>query len=153
MSDTEVRAADADRAGVAERLRRAHADGRIDLLEYDERLAAAYAAKTYGELAPLTADLPPERPGRPEAPTRRIQPDGADRDGSRRLRGHALALRIEWAAWVFASAVNLLIWGIVCVATASAVYPWWIWVAGPWGLVLLARVFGERLRARAHTRF
>ena len=53
-----ARAADADREAVAERLRVAAGDGRIDLAELDERLARAYAAKTYDQLRVLVADLP-----------------------------------------------------------------------------------------------
>jgi hypothetical protein len=53
-----ARAGDADREAVAERLRIAAGDGRIDLTELDERLARAYAAKTYGQLEVLVADLP-----------------------------------------------------------------------------------------------
>lgn len=52
-----MRASDADREKVAQVLQRAHGEGRLDLHELDERLGAVYAAKTYGELAPLTADL------------------------------------------------------------------------------------------------
>ncbi len=52
-----MRASDADREKVAQVLQRAHGEGRLDLHELDERLAATYAAKTYGELVPLTADL------------------------------------------------------------------------------------------------
>jgi len=43
---------------VAELLREAAGDGRLDLDELDDRLTAAYRAKTYGELVPLTVDLP-----------------------------------------------------------------------------------------------
>jgi Domain of unknown function (DUF1707) len=53
-----ARAGDADREAVAERLRVAAGDGRIDLAELDDRLAQAYAAKTYGQLEVLVADLP-----------------------------------------------------------------------------------------------
>jgi Domain of unknown function (DUF1707) len=53
-----ARAADSDREVVAERLRIAAGDGRIDLAELDERLGDAYAAKTYGQLEALVADLP-----------------------------------------------------------------------------------------------
>ncbi|MFT7836597.1 DUF1707 domain-containing protein [Saccharothrix sp. BKS2] len=53
----QMRASDADREKVAQVLQRAHGEGRLDLHELDERLAATYAAKTYGELVPLTADL------------------------------------------------------------------------------------------------
>jgi hypothetical protein len=53
-----ARAADADREAVAERLRIAAGEGRIDLAELDERLDRAYAAKTYGQLRALVGDLP-----------------------------------------------------------------------------------------------
>ncbi|WP_308315870.1 DUF1707 domain-containing protein [Streptomyces sp. CC228A] len=58
----EMRASDADREQVAERLREAAAEGRLEMTEFDERLDAAYRARTYGELAPLTRDLPPAAP-------------------------------------------------------------------------------------------
>ena len=53
-----ARAADADREAVADQLRIAAGDGRIDLAELEERLGQAYAAKTYGQLQVLVADLP-----------------------------------------------------------------------------------------------
>ncbi|SNS44677.1 DUF1707 SHOCT-like domain-containing protein [Rhodococcoides kyotonense] len=53
----DVRAADADRALVAKLLSDALADGQLTLAEYDTRTAAAYKAKTYGELDVLTGDL------------------------------------------------------------------------------------------------
>ena len=59
-----MRAADADRQAVADRLRAALDEGRLDLHEYDERLQRAYAAKTYGELDGLLADLPGRAPRR-----------------------------------------------------------------------------------------
>jgi hypothetical protein len=51
---------------VAQRLLVAVGEGRLDLNEYDERVQRAYSAKTYVELAPLTADLP--RPVPPPLP-------------------------------------------------------------------------------------
>lgn len=57
---SQMRASDTDRERVADRLRTAAGHGRIDMDELEERLEAAYAAKTYGELVPLTADLPVE---------------------------------------------------------------------------------------------
>jgi hypothetical protein len=53
-----MRVSDDDRHKVAEVLRTAAGEGRLDLHELDERLEATYAAKTYGDLVPLTADLP-----------------------------------------------------------------------------------------------
>jgi hypothetical protein len=57
-AEMDLRASDADRERVAERLRTAAGHGRITLDELEERLEAVYAAKTYGELVPITADLP-----------------------------------------------------------------------------------------------
>ncbi|MFI2432466.1 DUF1707 domain-containing protein [Streptomyces sp. NPDC018693] len=54
----ELRASDADRERVAEVLRDALAEGRLDMEEFEERLEATYRARTYGELTPLTRDLP-----------------------------------------------------------------------------------------------
>ncbi|MEU0739915.1 DUF1707 domain-containing protein [Streptomyces sp. NPDC006134] len=54
----ELRASDADRERVAEVLRDALAEGRLDMAEFEERLDATYKARTYGELAPITRDLP-----------------------------------------------------------------------------------------------
>ncbi|MDI9836327.1 DUF1707 domain-containing protein [Streptomyces sp. KAU_LT] len=60
MSDNapELRASDADRERVADVLRDALAEGRLDMEEFGERLDATYRARTYGELEPLTRDLP-----------------------------------------------------------------------------------------------
>jgi hypothetical protein len=56
--DPDLRAADADRERTAERLRTSHAEGRLDMAEFQERLERCYAAKTLGELRELVADLP-----------------------------------------------------------------------------------------------
>jgi hypothetical protein len=56
----ELRASDADRDHTAAVLGGALATGRLTSTEHAERLDAAYAAKTLGELAPLTRDLPAE---------------------------------------------------------------------------------------------
>lgn len=53
-----LRVSDKERHEVAEVLREAAGEGRITLDELDERLEATYAARTYADLAPLTADLP-----------------------------------------------------------------------------------------------
>lgn len=53
-----LRVSDGDREQAAEVLRRAAGDGRLTLDELDERLAAAYAAKTYADLEAVTSDLP-----------------------------------------------------------------------------------------------
>jgi DUF1707 SHOCT-like domain len=57
-----LRASDSDREQVAERLRHATAEGRLSGGELEQRLVALYAARTYGELEALLADLPINRP-------------------------------------------------------------------------------------------
>jgi hypothetical protein len=63
-----LRISDEDRHRVAEVLRLAAGEGRIDFQELDERLEAAYAAKTYGDLVPITADLPTHPAVQPSPP-------------------------------------------------------------------------------------
>ena len=71
-----LRISDADRHRVAELLREAAGEGRLDIDELDERLEAAYAAKTYGDLVPLTADLPLGAKHHPLAETPPAGPPG-----------------------------------------------------------------------------
>jgi hypothetical protein len=53
-----LRASHEDRDRVIEILRVAAGDGRLTSEELDERLEVAFSARTYGELAALTSDLP-----------------------------------------------------------------------------------------------
>jgi Domain of unknown function (DUF1707)/Domain of unknown function (DUF4190) len=53
-----MRAASADRERAVDVLKAGFTEGRLTQDEYNERMGRAYAAKTYGELAALTADLP-----------------------------------------------------------------------------------------------
>jgi DUF1707 SHOCT-like domain len=59
--ETSLRASDADREQVAERLRQATAEGRLNAEELEGRLQTLFAARTYGELDALLADLPAAR--------------------------------------------------------------------------------------------
>ncbi|MEV7428134.1 DUF1707 domain-containing protein [Nocardioides sp. NPDC092400] len=62
---SQLRVSDADRHRTAEVLREAAGEGRLDMDELGERLEAAYAAKTYADLAPLVMDLPGGDPATP----------------------------------------------------------------------------------------
>jgi hypothetical protein len=53
-----MRAASADRERAVDVLKAGFAEGRLTQDEYNERMGLAYAARTYGELTALTADLP-----------------------------------------------------------------------------------------------
>jgi hypothetical protein len=54
----ELRVSDVERQAVVRRLERALRDGRLTIVEFDERTQAAYAARTRGELDDHTEDLP-----------------------------------------------------------------------------------------------
>src|SRR2546430_963225 len=58
MQRSRLRASDADREAVAERLRNAAAEGRLLAHELEERVARALRASTYGELDAVVVDLP-----------------------------------------------------------------------------------------------
>lgn len=95
----DLRASDADRERVADILRDALAEGRLDMEEFGERLDATYAARTYGELAPITRDLP--GPGASAAPavslTKDPEPSG---DWAGRIVGDGDAGTSSWAVAV-----------------------------------------------------
>lgn len=138
-----MRASDTDREQVAEQLRRAQSEGRLDLTEYDERVQQAFAARTYGELDRVTADLPEPRPLAPipAAPAAQARRTHGDVHGQM----HGRPDRRRVAAWAAVSIINVAIWGIISLATFDPVFPWWIFVAGPWGAVLLARYVAGRI--------
>ena len=66
----DLRVSDADRHAVAEILREAAGEGRLDIDELEERLEETYKAKTYADLEPITQDLPVagQAPVMPAAP-------------------------------------------------------------------------------------
>lgn len=46
-------------------------------------------------------------------------------------------LRGVWAVWATAVAINVTIWLLVSLSSGELVYFWPMWVAGPWGALLL----------------
>jgi hypothetical protein len=143
--DPRLRASDSDRDAVAEQLREAHTEGRLTLEELEERLGKAYTARTFADLAPLTADLPlsfsagtvAPRPatGPARVPPARSQPSGSWVD---------TGLRAGWYAWATVVGINVMIWLLVTIGTGNWVYFWPAWVAGPWGVVLLVGTLSRR---------
>ncbi|MFI9118430.1 DUF1707 domain-containing protein [Streptomyces bikiniensis] len=74
-----LRASDADRDRIADILRDALAEGRLDAEEHSDRIDAVYRAKTVGELEPIVRDLPAARSSRPEPePAYPYGPDGQE---------------------------------------------------------------------------
>ena len=119
-----LRASDADREQVAERLRHAAGEGRILAEELEERLETVFSARTYGELDPVVADLPGTTPAR-----RRERSASVFRYGP---------LPIVALVFLLPVIVSMLIAAVVVITTLFAA----------WGLVLALGwwVFGQHRR-------
>lgn len=98
-----VRIGDEQRREVAEALGQHLADGRLRLIEYEERLDRVYAATTESELATVTEDLPAVQ---------------TSRDRRRRQR-IASGILLNWAG---IAVLMLAIW-----AFTGAGYFWPVW--------------------------
>jgi len=125
MSELDLRVSDADRELVAERLRRAAGEGRLAPEELEERLEAAFAARTRADLAPLVGDLPAEQPVRPRAAARR---------------------RGDLNAWMATSLLLVAIW-----ALTGAGYFWPVWPILGWGVFVVGPVLPSPLRGTLPT--
>jgi hypothetical protein len=75
----DVLASDADRDDVAGRLSSAFAEGRLTSGEHAERVRAVYGARTLGDLAGLTADLPGPAGDAGDRQAVLVRNDGVDR--------------------------------------------------------------------------
>lgn len=105
-----LRISDADREAAVSRLHAAASEGRLDLGELEERLSAAYAAKTQEDLAPLLADLP--------------APAGQDPARAARRSRRSERFRKRTAAFLIPNVVCLIIW----LATDPGGSFWPVWV-------------------------
>ncbi|MEU0353873.1 DUF1707 SHOCT-like domain-containing protein [Streptomyces cyaneofuscatus] len=95
-----MRASDAERERIAELLREAVAEGRLEMDEFEQRLETAYTARTHGELEPLVRDLP--------APGTAVAPVGSSAPAP--LRGSA----VNWPARIGGAATSkggFALWG------------------------------------------
>jgi uncharacterized protein DUF1707 len=67
-SSPALRASDRERDAVVQRVQQAFAEGRLDDIEFDERMRAALTARTHADLDVLLADLPAETAAPGSAP-------------------------------------------------------------------------------------
>ncbi|HEX6498343.1 MAG TPA: DUF1707 domain-containing protein [Micromonosporaceae bacterium] len=142
----DLRAADVDRQFVADALRDAVNEGRLSLSEYDERLAAAYGARTYGELDRLLNDLPAPRPARhPTAPATSAAGTASAAAGAAgtwspsvtTTAGRPLGwLAAIWGGWLTASLICTVIWALT---GANVALFWPGWVIGIGGIAAFGR--------------
>ncbi|HEY1821573.1 MAG TPA: DUF1707 domain-containing protein [Trebonia sp.] len=130
-TDDPIRASDADREVVVATLREAYTAGRLTLDEFDERMAGAYASKTWGDLRKLTIDLPSQPilgsdvPGRqlpatlPHHPSRPVlDPNEDPQPPVPQRRGSPIGFLVPLAVWVLLVAHGVVGPGIIFVIIA-----------------------------------
>ncbi|ADD40919.1 DUF1707 SHOCT-like domain-containing protein [Stackebrandtia nassauensis] len=139
VPERDKRAGDTDRQRVADRLRAALDEGRLELSEYDERLQQTYAAKTYADLDTLLADIPGVAP----VSASQVEPVADknphrydDREHRRRKRRNRdKSIKQTWSGVGGATIFFTGLWAIQWIATGgSAPYFWPIWIFGFWAL-------------------
>ena len=127
---SQLRASNQDRQAVVDGLQNAFVEGRLQLHEYDERVALAYQAITYADLSALFADLPDDNPIAPPAP----KPAPAAAKPAVRHPGligdMPIALQILWTIWFSVMLINLVVWTILEVSQGSEDF-WPIWLLVP----------------------
>lgn len=125
-----LRISNADRDKAIEQLQAALDEGRIDLVEFDERAKTAYEAKTNAELDLIFEDLPGGRPkeaevvpaAAPEAPEQHRGPHGMPHGGPTWI--HRLpALR----GLVTVGVICTGIWFATWIGSGEPTYFWPIW--------------------------
>ncbi len=144
MGRDDMRAGDTDRQAVADQLKGALDEGRLDLSEYDERLQRAYAAKTFGDLHRLLDDLPgtvPVAATRVQQATTPPAPSGAAA-----VRGSDVARWVGPYGGVVV--VCVLIWAITSAAAGHLTYFWPVWMLIPLVLGTFGQWFGHRRHGR-----
>ncbi|WP_328429099.1 DUF1707 SHOCT-like domain-containing protein [Streptomyces sp. NBC_00443] len=87
LSRTGLRASDTDRDRAVDELNAAAGGGRLSMEELDERVTAALSARTVGELAELTVDLPAAPGGVEVKDVVRIEQQGGSGPAGRGLGG------------------------------------------------------------------
>jgi hypothetical protein len=137
MDRAGMRAGDGDRQAVADQLKAALDDGRLDLGEYDDRIRQAYAAKTYGDLDGLLTDLPGTIP----AERSRVEPA---------LGAPAPLPQPGMPNWVRpyggVVAVAVLVWAIASIASGELLYFWPVWMLFPLIFAVVGMMNGRRRR-------
>jgi hypothetical protein len=130
-----MRAADADRQKIAERLKAALEEGRLSLHEYDDRVQQVYASRTYADLLGLVNDLPAPGMSAEEVAARR------QAEFRREARKLPMALMVLWTIWAALAAINVVVYVLVDMTVDADVYMWPVWLLVP-GAALWAVTIG-----------
>ena len=126
----EMRAADSDRAAVADKLKQALDEGRLELDEYDVRLQQTYAAKTYGDLDGLLTDLPGAAVEPRSGTSPAHSPAGAAPQRKQGSRGGQL-VRAWLGGFGGIFLVCTTIWLVSSIGSGQFQYFWPVWLLIP----------------------
>jgi uncharacterized protein DUF1707 len=135
----EMRAGDKDRQAVADKLKQALDEGRLDLAEYDERLQQTYAAKTYGDLDGLLDDLP-GLAGPPAVATSSEPAATSPAPPPTRSEKTGRLVRMWLGGFGGVFVVSSVIWLVVSLSSGHLLYFWPVWLLIPMVLGLLSRI-------------
>jgi hypothetical protein len=145
MGREDMRAGDGDRKQVADQLKTALDEGRLDLNEYDERIQRTYAAKTYADLDGLLDDLP----GTVPVQHSQVQP-AAPAPPVGTTAGRPPSPGRQMAQWVGPYAgvilVCTVIWLITSISSGRLQYFWPVWMLIPLVLGVFGQFFGDDRR-------
>lgn len=136
-----LRASHADREQVVDTLKDAFVQGRLTKDEFDSRVAHAFAARTYADLATLSADLPAmppvPRPLRKPVPARPANP--AVRNGARVIAATTVLTGGVWAGALLSQTESQALGGLVFAFTFL-----WFGIVVLIGSVMLESRFHKR---------
>ena len=132
----DLRASDADRERIGERLRQATAEGRLAAHELEHRLAKELRARTYGELDDVVADLP----------------------GKRVAAKHERSLRsLPLPAAMVVAVAMVVVVAVALAVIVSVAALWMVWMVIAWGMFgrrgrMIAGPWGSRGMSARHRR-
>ncbi|MDV7989622.1 DUF1707 domain-containing protein [Rhodococcus sp. IEGM 1374] len=123
----DLRVSNGEREDAATTLGVAMSEGRLTLVEYEQRLDAVWASTTRGDLAEVMHDLPGvELPG-----TKDVD----------RSRSEWREYLDEWRWWLGGAVVMNGIWAVQWISDGEPNNYWPLWPLGIWGVILIAMAF------------
>ncbi|MEH6795251.1 MAG: DUF1707 domain-containing protein [Rhodococcus sp. (in: high G+C Gram-positive bacteria)] len=123
----DLRVSNDEREVVVDTLGLAMGEGRLTLVEYEQRLDAVWASRTRGDLAEVVRDLP--------AAEKSTATDVSQTTSEWR------EYLDEWRWWFGGAVIMNGIWAVQWISDGEPTNYWPLWPLGIWGAILIAMVF------------